>query len=161
MTAVEPHNPLAPAQVGPRVLLAEARLRAGDAGTAVGLLAPIASDIGTPSLLFSRRHALAAYASALLADGRTDTAMSWVRRAQGVESEDVRSGVVTAMTLARVLAAEGKCDEARDAAEEAVLLAYSTEQVSERVAAEELRDALALSIVEPPESVAYASDVPG
>ena len=42
MTAVEPHNPLAPAQVGPRVLLAEARLRAGDAATAVGLLAPIA-----------------------------------------------------------------------------------------------------------------------
>ncbi|MEU8616047.1 adenylate/guanylate cyclase domain-containing protein, partial [Actinoplanes sp. NPDC048791] len=36
MTAVEPHNPLAPAQVGPRVLLAEARLRAGDAATAVG-----------------------------------------------------------------------------------------------------------------------------
>jgi Flp pilus assembly protein TadD len=143
------------------VLLAEARLRAGDAGTAVGLLAPIASDMGTPSLLYSRRHALASYASALLADGRADAAMSWVRRAQELESEDVRSGVVTAMTLARVLAAAGRCDEARDAAEEAVLLAYSTQQVSERGAAEELRDALALSTVEPPESVAYASDVPG
>jgi len=161
MTAVEPHNPLAPAQVGPRVLLAEARLRAGDASTAVGLLAPIASDLGTPSLLFSRRHALASYASALLADNRVDTALTWVRRAQEVPSEDVRSGVVAAMTLARVLAAGDKCDEARAAAEEAVLLAYSTQQVSERAAAEQLRDALRLSIVEPTESVAYASDVPG
>jgi hypothetical protein len=65
------------------------------------------------------------------------------------------------MTLARVLAAGDKCDEARAAAEEAVLLAYSTQQVSERAAAEQLRDALRLSIVEPTESVAYASDVPG
>jgi class 3 adenylate cyclase/tetratricopeptide (TPR) repeat protein len=161
MTAVEPHNPLAPAQVGPRVLLAEARLRAGDPGTAVGLLAPIASDMGAPSLLFSRRHALASYAAALLADNRVDTALTWVRRAREVESEDVRSGVVTAMTLARVLAAQGRCDEARDAAAEAVLLAYSTEQVSERVPAEELRDALSLSTMESTESVAYASDVPG
>jgi hypothetical protein len=60
-----------------------------------------------------------------------------------------------------VLAALGKCPEANDAAEKAVLLAYSTEQVSERAAAEDLRDALALSIVEPAESVAYASDAPG
>ena len=40
LTAVEPHNPLAPAQVGPRVLLAAARQLAGDPATAVGLLAP-------------------------------------------------------------------------------------------------------------------------
>jgi class 3 adenylate cyclase/tetratricopeptide (TPR) repeat protein len=160
MTAVEPHNPLAPAQVGPRVLLAEARLRAGDAATAVGLLAPIASDTGG-SLLFSRRHALASYASALLADGHVEAAATWIRRAREVPAEDVRSGVVAAMVLARVNAAAGDLDLARAAAEEAVLLAYSSEQVSERVAAEELRDALAHSIVEPPESVAYASDVPG
>jgi class 3 adenylate cyclase/tetratricopeptide (TPR) repeat protein len=161
MEAVEPHNPLAPAQVGPRVLLAEARLRVGDPEAAVALLAPIASDMSTPSLLFSRRHALASYASALLAEGRPDAALTWVRRAQELAAEDVRSGVVTSMTLARVLAAMGKCPEANDAAEEAVLLAYATEQVSERAAAEELRDALALSIVEPAESVAYASDAPG
>jgi tetratricopeptide (TPR) repeat protein len=160
MTAVEPHNPLAPAQVGPRVLLAEARLRAGDAATAVGLLAPIASDT-SGSLLFSRRHALASYASALLADGRVDTALTWVNRARDVPAECVRSGVVTAMVRARVLAAADRCDEARQAAEEAVLLAYSTEQASERAAAEELRDTLSLSMVESPESVAYASDVPG
>ncbi|MGX6603897.1 adenylate/guanylate cyclase domain-containing protein [Micromonosporaceae bacterium Da 78-11] len=156
ITAVEPHNPLAPAQVGPRVLLAEARTRSGDATTAIGLLAPIAGDTGAPSLLFSRRHALASYASALLADGRVDSALTWIRRAREAEAEDVRSGVTTAMVHARVLAAADRCPEARDAAEEAVLLAYSTEQVSERAAAEELRDTLALS-----GTVAYASDVPG
>ncbi|MGA5303268.1 adenylate/guanylate cyclase domain-containing protein [Nucisporomicrobium flavum] len=160
MTSVEPHNPLAPAQVGPRVLLAEARMRAGDPGTAVGLLAPIASDTGG-SLLFSRRHALASYASALLAEGRVEAAATWIRRAREVRAEDVRSGVVAAMVQARVHAAAGNMPAARDAAEEGVLLAYSTEQASERVAAEELRDALGLSIVEPAESVAYASDVPG
>jgi tetratricopeptide (TPR) repeat protein len=160
MTAVEPHNPLAPAQVGPRVLLAEARLRSGDAATAIGLLAPIASDT-SGSLLFSRRHALASYASALLADGRVDTALAWINRAQEIPAEDVRSGVVAAMVRARVLAASDRCEEAGQAAEEAVLLAYATEQSSERAAAEELRDTLALSIVESPESVAYASDVPG
>jgi class 3 adenylate cyclase/tetratricopeptide (TPR) repeat protein len=163
MVAVEPHNPLAPAQVGPRVLLAEARMRSGDAGTAIGLLAPIASDTVAPSLLFSRRHALASYASALLAEGRVDSALTWVGRAREVPAEDVRSGVVTAMVYARVLAAADRCDEAREAAEEAVLLAYSTEQVSERAAAEELREALAATSVEaaPAETVAYASDLPG
>src|SRR6185312_12721265 len=140
MTAVEPHNPLAPAQVGPRVLLAEARLRLGDAPTAVGLLAPIASDTGTPSLLFSRRHALASYASALLADGRPDAALAWIRRAQQVPAEDVRSLVVTAAVSARVLAAAGCIDDARSAAEDAVQLAHSTQQSGERASAEELRD---------------------
>jgi tetratricopeptide (TPR) repeat protein len=148
MTAVEPHNPLAPAQVGPRVLLAEARLRVGDAATAVALLAPIASDSST-SLLFSRRQALASYASALLASGRVAEALTWVNRAQEAPAEDVRSGVVATMVRARVLAAAGHCEAAAEAAEEAVLLAYSTEQAGERAAAEELRDALSLSIVEP------------
>jgi lipopolysaccharide biosynthesis regulator YciM len=112
-------------------------------------------------LLFSRRHALASYASALLADGRVDTALAWVTRAQEIPAEDVRSGVVTAMVRARVLAASGRCEEAVKAAEEAVLLAYSTEQSSERAAAEQLRDTLTLSTVEQPQSVAYASDAPG
>jgi ATP/maltotriose-dependent transcriptional regulator MalT len=161
MTAVEPHNPLAPAQVGPRVLLAEARLRSGDPATAVGLLAPIAGDTGTPSLLLSRRHALAVYASALLADGRVDAAQAWIRRAREAPAEDVRSGVVTACVSARVEAAAGCMAEARRAAEEAVLLAYSTQQAGERAAAEELRDALALPIGDPRQTVAYASDVPG
>lgn len=163
MTAVEPHNPMAPAQVGPRVLLAEARLRAGDAKTAIGLLAPIATDTGVPSLLFSRRHALASYASALLADGRVDAALTWIERARAVNAEDVRSGVLAAMVHARVLAAADRCTEAQAAAEEAVRLAYSTEQTSERTAAEELRAALAVTPLESaaPATVAYASDMPG
>jgi class 3 adenylate cyclase/tetratricopeptide (TPR) repeat protein len=155
MTAIEPHNPLAPAQAGPRVLLAEARIRSGDTATALSLLAPIATDTGVPSLLFSRRHALVSYASALLADGRVQAAQNWIERARETPAEDVRSGVLTAMVAARVLAAAGRGAEARDAAEEAVLLAYSTEQASERAAAEELRNGLAA------ESVAFASDLPG
>ncbi|GIF07734.1 adenylate/guanylate cyclase domain-containing protein [Actinoplanes siamensis] len=163
MTAVEPHNALAPAQVGPRVLLAEARIRAGDAATGIGLLAPIASDTSSQSLLFSRRHALASYSSALLAEGRISEALTWIDRAREVRAEDVRSGVVAAMVRARVLAAADRCVEARAAAEEAVRLAYSTEQASERIAAEELRDTLAVAGVEPApaETVAYASDMPG
>ncbi|MET0414443.1 MAG: AAA family ATPase, partial [Actinoplanes sp.] len=159
MIAVEPHNPLAPAQVGPRVLLAEARMRSGDAATAIGLLAPIASDTGAPSLLFSRRQTLASYASALLADGRVESALTWIRRAREVPSEDVRSGVLAAMVHARVLAAADRCEEALVSAEEAVLLAHATEQAGERQAAEALRDTLASPVV--PETVAYASDVPG
>jgi tetratricopeptide (TPR) repeat protein len=159
MTAVEPHNPLAPAQVGPRVLLAEARNRAGDAATAIGMLAPIASDTSTPSLLFSRRHALASYASALLADGRVDTALTWIERAAAAPAEDVRSGVIAAMVRTRVLAAADRCEEARAAAEEAVRLSHATEQASERAVAAELRETLAMTAVE--ETVAYASDVPG
>ncbi len=142
LRAVEPHNPLAPAQVGPRVLLAEAQLVAGDPATAVGLLAPIATDTSAPSLLFARRHALASYASALLADGQVEAAQSWIERARTVPAEDVRSRVVTAQVLARVLFAAGSPVQALAAAEEAVALAYSTQQASERLGAETLRDAL-------------------
>ncbi|GGL03570.1 adenylate/guanylate cyclase domain-containing protein [Mangrovihabitans endophyticus] len=159
MTAVEPHNPLAPAQVGPRVLLAEARLRAGDAPTAVGLLAPIVSNATAPSVLFSRRHAIASYASALLAEDRVAEALSWIDRARQVPAEDVRSRVVCAGVRARVLSVAGLDTPARAAADEAVLLACGTEQVGERAAARELRDALPTGDTE--ETVAYASDVPG
>ena len=53
--------------------------------------------------------------------------------------------------------------QARAAAEEAVRLAYSTEQASERAAAEELRDARWRCPIDswPIGTVAYASDVPG
>jgi class 3 adenylate cyclase/tetratricopeptide (TPR) repeat protein len=161
IAAVEPHNPLAPAQVGPRVLLAEARTRAGDTDTGIALLAPIAADQGT-SLLFSRRHALVSYASALLAAGRVDAALRWVERAREVPAEDVRSGVVVEVVAARVLAAAGRREEARKAADAAVLLAWSTEQASERATAEEVRAALSATTVEASsaENVAYASDVP-
>ncbi|MFG3700389.1 adenylate/guanylate cyclase domain-containing protein [Micromonospora sp. NPDC047620] len=144
LTAVEPHNPQAPAQVAPRVLLATARLAAGDSATAVGLLAPVATVAATvPSLLFSRRQTMARYAAALLAHGQREQALDWARRAVAAPAEDVRSQVVGAMVLAEALAACGRPAEALAAAEEAVRLAYGTEQRSERAAADALRARLA------------------
>ncbi|WFE32572.1 adenylate/guanylate cyclase domain-containing protein [Micromonospora sp. WMMD975] len=144
LTSVEPHNPQAPAQVAPRVLLAMARVAAGDPGTAVGLLAPVATGAANaPSLLFSRRQTMARYASALLAHGQREQALDWARRAIAAPAEDVRSQVVARMVLAEALAADGRAVEARASAEEAVRLAYATEQRSERAAADALRARLA------------------
>ncbi|MEU6074923.1 adenylate/guanylate cyclase domain-containing protein [Micromonospora sp. NPDC047074] len=146
LTAVEPHNPQAPAQVGPRVLLATARLAAGDSATAVGLLAPVATTAATvPSLLFSRRQTMARYASALLAHGQCEQALDWARRAVAAPAEDVRSQVVAASVLAEALAGCGRPAEALASAEEAVRLAYATEQRSERASADALRARLAAS----------------
>ncbi|WP_446217377.1 adenylate/guanylate cyclase domain-containing protein [Micromonospora sp. IBHARD004] len=145
LTTVEPHNPQAPAQVGPRVLLAMARLAAGDSATAVGLLAPVATAAASsPSLLFSRRQTMARYASALLAHGQREQALDWAQRAVVAPAEDVRSQVVAAMVLAEALAACGRPVEALASADEAVRLAYATEQRSERPAADVLRARLAL-----------------
>lgn len=139
LAAVEPYNPWAPAQVAPRVLLATARLAAGDPGAAVGLLAPVATAAQTtPALLFSRRLTLAQYASALLAHGQAEQALDWARRARAVPAEDVRSQVITAAVLARAFAATGGSVAARASAQEAVRLAYATEQRSERRAADDL-----------------------
>ncbi|SCG58794.1 adenylate/guanylate cyclase domain-containing protein [Micromonospora coxensis] len=144
LTAVEPHNPQAPAQAAPRVLLATARLAAGDPATAVGLLAPVATTAAsTPTLLFSRRQTMARYASALLAHGQREQALDWARRAVAAPAEDVRSQVIGASVLAEALAACGRPVEALASAEEAVRLAYATEQRSERIAADALRVRLA------------------
>ncbi|MEU4370646.1 adenylate/guanylate cyclase domain-containing protein [Micromonospora chersina] len=143
LTTVEPHNPQAPAQVGPRVLLAMARLAAGDSATAVGLLAPVATAAAnTPSLLFSRRQTMARYASALLAHGQREQALDWAQRAVSAPAEDVRSQVVARMVLAEAFSACGRPAEALASAEEAVRLAYATEQRSERAVADTLRDRL-------------------
>ncbi|MEU1686142.1 adenylate/guanylate cyclase domain-containing protein [Micromonospora sp. NPDC005707] len=144
LTTVEPHNPQAPAQVAPRVLLAVARLAAGDSATAVGLLAPVATAAAnTPSLLFSRRQTMARYASALLAHGQREQALDWAQRAVSAPAEDVRSQVIARMVLAEAFAACGRPAEALASAEEAVRLAYATEQRSERAAADALRARLA------------------
>ncbi|WP_319460495.1 adenylate/guanylate cyclase domain-containing protein [Micromonospora sp. RTP1Z1] len=144
LTTVEPHNPQAPAQVAPRVLLAVARLAAGDPATAVGLLAPVATTAAnSPSLLFSRRQTMARYASALLAHGQREQALDWAQRAVVAPAEDVRSQVIAAMVLAEALAACGHPVEALASADEAVRLAYATEQRSERPAADALRARLA------------------
>ena len=142
MTKVEPNNPLAPAQVGPRVLLARARLAEGDAGTAIGLLAPVATTAKGPGLLFSRRQALAAYAAALLAEGQRIQALDWARRAIAVPAEDVRSRVVAAEVLADALAASGLREEAIAAADEAVRHAHETQRLVERVGADAVRERL-------------------
>ncbi|MGY0003524.1 adenylate/guanylate cyclase domain-containing protein [Micromonospora sp. I033] len=144
LTTVEPHNPQAPAQVAPRVLLAMARLAAGDPATAVGLLAPVATAAAnSPSLLFSRRQTMARYASALLAHGQREQALDWAQRAVSAPAEDVRSQVIARMVLAEALAACGRPAEALASAEEAVRLAYATEQRSERAVADALRTRLA------------------
>ncbi|WP_330439228.1 AAA family ATPase [Micromonospora sp. NBC_00821] len=144
LTAVEPHNPQAPAQVAPRVLLATARLAAGDSATAVGLLAPVATAAANaPSLLFSRRQTMAQYAAALLAHGQREQALDWARRAVTAPAEDVRSQVIAASVLAEALAACGRPAEALSCAQEAVRLAYATEQRSERAAADALHTRLA------------------
>lgn len=142
LTSVEPHNPLAAVQVAPRVLLASARLAAGDPPTAVGLLAPVATAVDSPAVLFSRRQTLARYAAALLADGQPGTALHWARRALDAPAEDVRSQVAGFGVLATVLAANGERVAARQAADRAVGLAYGTEQVSERAAADAIRSAV-------------------
>jgi class 3 adenylate cyclase/tetratricopeptide (TPR) repeat protein len=139
LAAVEPHAPLAPAQTGPRVLLAAARLAAGDAASAVRLLAPIAAAADTPSLLLSRRHVMTRYAAALIANGQQVQALACAREAVGLPAEDVRSLVISYRVLAEALAANGADAEALAAADEAVRLAYSTQQTSERAAADAVR----------------------
>ncbi|WP_344750831.1 adenylate/guanylate cyclase domain-containing protein, partial [Micromonospora olivasterospora] len=154
LTAVEPHNPQAPVQVGPRVLLATARLAAGDPATAVGLLAPVATGAAnSPSMLVSRRQTMARYADALLAHGQREQALDWARRAVAAPAEDVRSQVIAASVLAEALAACGRPAEALASADEAVRLAYATEQRSERAAADALRARLA-AMADPAEGAA-------
>ncbi|HEY3008602.1 MAG TPA: adenylate/guanylate cyclase domain-containing protein [Micromonosporaceae bacterium] len=142
LAVVAPHNVLEPAQVGPVVLLASARLAAGDPAVAARLLAPIAEAAADPALLLSRRQAVATFAAALVADGRADEALRWARRAVELPAEDVRSRVVSARVLADSLAETGNAAEARVVAEEAVRLAYATEQSSERAAADAMRSRL-------------------
>ncbi|GAA2518702.1 adenylate/guanylate cyclase domain-containing protein [Pilimelia columellifera] len=132
------------AVVGPRALLAAARLAGGDAAGASRLLAPVAQASGAPSLLYARRQAVALYARALLAAGRVDEALSWARQAVLLPGEDVRSGVVATRTLAEVLAVAGDLAAARGVAKEAVRLAYATEQTSERAATDAVAAQLAV-----------------
>jgi len=134
LAVVEPHDVLEGAQVGPRVLLACARLAAGDADAAVRLLVPVAEAADRPSLLYPRRQAVAQYAGALLAAGRVPEAVAAARRAVDLPGEDVRGDVVAHRVLAETLAAAGRPDDARSAAALAVERAYATQQVSERAA---------------------------
>lgn len=135
----EPHGLLEPAQVAPRVLLARARLATSDHEAARAALEPIVSALDAPSVLVSRREAVATYAQAVLAAGRPDAALTWARRANDVPAEDIRGRILGARVLACALTATGAHPQARAAATEAVRLAYATEQVSERPAIDQLR----------------------
>jgi class 3 adenylate cyclase/tetratricopeptide (TPR) repeat protein len=132
LAVVEPHDVLEAAHVGPRVLLANALMAAGDAPAAVDLLAEVAALADVPSLLFPRRQAVACYAEALLAADRPAEALEWARRAVAAPGEDVRSRVCAGRTLARALDAVGQRAEARIVASAAFREAEATQQVSER-----------------------------
>jgi class 3 adenylate cyclase/tetratricopeptide (TPR) repeat protein len=135
----EPHGVLEPARVGPQALLGAARMAMGDHEGALRVLEPLAVAADAPSVLFPRRQAVATYAAALLAAGRADEAVTWARRAVQVPAEDIRSRVTSARVLARALAATGETAQARMVADEAVALAYATQQVSERDATDAVR----------------------
>ncbi|GAA2604554.1 hypothetical protein GCM10010399_39400 [Dactylosporangium fulvum] len=112
LQVVETHDVLEAAKVGPRVLFGLARQAQGDLPAALEVLGCVAADRPGPSVIFSRRHAVAAYASALLAAGRHAEALDWARQAQTLAGEDVRSRVYAAGVLAEALTANGRCDEA-------------------------------------------------
>jgi class 3 adenylate cyclase/tetratricopeptide (TPR) repeat protein len=135
---VETHLALAPAQVGPRVLLGAARLAAGHPEEAIDLLAPIAEAPEGVALLFPRRQGVALYARALRTAGRLPEALDAARRAAGMPGEDVRSRVIALRELAICLADSGDCETAMKTAQQAVAAAYATPQVAERAASDAL-----------------------
>ncbi len=135
---VETQHALAPAQVGPRVLLGAARLRAGDPAGALELLRPVADVPDGPALLFPRRQGVAFYAAALRECGQLPEALTLARRAAGMPGEDVRSRVVALRELATCLSAVGDCAAAVETAQQAVAAAYATPQVAERAASDAL-----------------------
>ncbi len=134
LTMVSPYGVLDPARIGPRALLGAARLAAGDPSMAVRMLAPVAADPYAPSMLYSRRQAVAVYSQALLALGRLEEALAAAELAQTIPAVDIRSRVRSALALAKVLAANGRQEEAAQATALASTLAHSTQQVSERQA---------------------------
>jgi class 3 adenylate cyclase/tetratricopeptide (TPR) repeat protein len=105
LQVVDTHDVLSPAKVGPQVLLGLARLAQGDLPTALETLGCVAAERPEPAVLFSRRHAVAAYASALLAAGRNTEALDWARQAQSLPGEDVRGRDYAAAVLRSALAA--------------------------------------------------------
>ncbi|SHN03687.1 adenylate/guanylate cyclase domain-containing protein [Cryptosporangium aurantiacum] len=132
-------------RVGPLVLQAQARRLSGDRDGAIKLFGEVVNDASGPSLLFPRRQALAHYAGVLLEAGRAQESLEWARRASRVPAEDIRSRIVSRRALAVSLAASGALPEALVAADEAVALAYGTEQASERAASDTVRDRVALA----------------
>jgi class 3 adenylate cyclase/tetratricopeptide (TPR) repeat protein len=136
LAVVKPHGVVEAARVGPKVLLGCAQLAQGNIDAALSALREVSENEAWPSVLLSRRQAVAEYAGALLAAGRVDEALATARRAAELPAEDVRGRVVGDRVLARALAAAGECKEARAAASAAVRTAYASQQISERPAAD-------------------------
>jgi class 3 adenylate cyclase/tetratricopeptide (TPR) repeat protein len=136
LAVVKPHDVVEAARVAPLVLLASARLAVGDVEAALAAIADVAAAGAAPSLLVPRRHAVAVYASTLLAAGRTADAVAAAQRAAELPAEDVRSRVVSSRVLAEALAAAGEREQARAAATRAVRTAYATQQRAERAGAD-------------------------
>ncbi|MEU7871217.1 adenylate/guanylate cyclase domain-containing protein [Dactylosporangium sp. NPDC049140] len=105
LQVVETHDVLEAAKVGPRVLFGLARLAQGDLPTALETLGCVAAESPGPSVIFSRRQAVAAYAAALLAAGRTTEALDWARQAQNAPGEDVRGRDYAAAVLQEAIEA--------------------------------------------------------
>ncbi|MGH3662867.1 MAG: adenylate/guanylate cyclase domain-containing protein [Micromonosporaceae bacterium] len=134
----EQHELRAATRVGAAVLLADTCRLQGDADASLDVLAGVMEEQAGESLIFPWRRAVSAQAAALLAAGRAVEAVSAAERAVATPAEDVRSAVVSHRVHAEALAATGELESARQAARRAVDLAYGTELVNERAAADEL-----------------------
>jgi class 3 adenylate cyclase/tetratricopeptide (TPR) repeat protein len=138
LAVVKGHDVVESARFGPRVLLGAARLAQGDTDSALISLADLVTRADEPAVLLPRRVAFVGYAQALLAAGRPHEAVDIARRGTELPADDIRSRVVTSLTLARALDAVGERGQARAVATGAVRAAYATQQVSERAAADSL-----------------------
>jgi tetratricopeptide (TPR) repeat protein len=154
LEVVKPHDVTDSALVGPRVLLGLSRLALGQDDAAIAVLRLVAAAPQGPSLLMSRRLAMAEYAAALLAADRVDEALVMARRADALPAEDVRSRVRSAGVLAEALAATGARRQALRLARTALREALSTEHVSEQAAARRTLAALASSMPARPKPAA-------
>ncbi|MBB5871220.1 class 3 adenylate cyclase/tetratricopeptide (TPR) repeat protein [Allocatelliglobosispora scoriae] len=105
LSIVTEHGMLESVQVGPRALLGAARLAAGDPQGAIDALEVLARKPTAPSMLFSRSQAVALYASALLAAGRRDEALTQAELAVALPADDIRSKRVATRVLTEVRSA--------------------------------------------------------
>jgi class 3 adenylate cyclase/tetratricopeptide (TPR) repeat protein len=129
------------ALVGLRVLLAQSLRATGRLHDALALLRE-AEQHRDGSLLFPRRQAMAHLAGALLEAERPRDALDAAHAALAVPAEDVRSRVVALRVLAGCLGAAGDGPAAAAALRQAVAVARSTQQVSERDTTEQALAAL-------------------
>jgi len=118
---LEPHAALAAA-----VLHAQVVRSRGEPERAVALLQQALSGGDAPTLLFPRRQAMAHLAGSLVECRQPEAALAVATTAAGVHAEDIRSRVLALRALGTARAACGELAGAREAYEEAVMIARST-----------------------------------